>query len=88
MGGGRQFASDELRSREPRAASRCHSVLGIPLQYDFSVLDIPQYPSHVPKSLVFWVSLSVLNTSDSGIVIGTEVLSLICGISSVIEFNL
>ena len=35
------------------------SVLGIPLQYDFSVLGIPRYPPPVPKSLVFWVSLSV-----------------------------
>ena len=36
------------------------SVLGIPLQYDFSVLGIPRYPPPVPKSLVFWVSLKVL----------------------------
>ena len=35
------------------------SVLGIPLQYDFSVLGIPRYPPPVPKSLVFWVTLSV-----------------------------
>ena len=35
-------------------------VLGIPLQYDFSVLGIPRYPPPVPKSLVFWVSLTVL----------------------------
>ena len=36
------------------------SVLGIPLQYFFSVLGIPRYPPPVPRSLVFWASLTVL----------------------------